>query len=91
MANQELFDWTARHEHNGDQRSDNYRYAPCSQPAKYARNSRDPYRGGSRQPVDLVPAFALNDHASTDEADPGDDTLDDPAGCRKLIGAAAGI
>ena len=47
--------------------------------------------GGSRQSVDLVPTFALNDHASTDEADPGDDALDDPAGCRKLIAAASDI
>ena len=53
--------------------------------AHSVRDSRDPYCGGGRQSVDLVPTLALNDHASTDEADPGDDALDDPAGCCKLI------
>ena len=29
----------------------------------------------------------FDDYASTDEADPGDDALDDPAGCCKVIGS----
>jgi hypothetical protein len=80
-AKQELFDWTPYHKHNGDQQRDNYRYTPCSEAAQYARDSRDPRRGSGRQSMHLVPTLALNDHASTDEADPGDDALDDPTGC----------
>jgi hypothetical protein len=38
-----------------------------------------------------VPTLALNDYASTDETDSGDDALDDPADCRKLIAAASGF
>ena len=90
-ANQKLFDWTTDHEHNRNQHGDGYCDAPCSEPAKYACDGRDPHRRGGRQPVHVVAALTSDDHTGADEADPGDNALDDPAGRCKLITAASGV
>ena len=89
-ANQELFEWTTGKSTTPTNTATILPRTHILRAQKYACDGQDPHRGGGRRPC-TVAAFTLDDHASADEADPGDDALDDPAGRCKLITAASGF
>src|SRR5262249_31982250 len=69
----------AEHQDHGDQRHADYEHAPFADCAAGADAGREPHAGCRRQAMNLLAHVVVHDHASTEEADAGDDARDDAA------------